>query len=246
MNLSPCGEIVRRGDPVRFRCALFAPPGPREHLFALYAFNLEIARIAPLVSEPMLGEIRLQWWREVIAQIYGGEPVRRHEVATPLAAAVQAGDLPRGPFDALIDARGNDLDPAFPSGDVLLTKYVEDTAGGLTVLAALALAPDAGADGQAATHDAGFAIGAARYLMAVPQLAAMGRKPPPMSVVDNLAEEARARLARARQVRAAVPKSVAPALLEARAADHALTAKTLRSPFRERLSLLWRGSTGRW
>ena len=87
--LSACGEIVRTGDPDRFRTALFATPEAREHLFALYAFNLEIAKIAPMVSEPMLGEIRLQWWREALDQIYGDGPVRAHEVTTPLAVAVK-------------------------------------------------------------------------------------------------------------------------------------------------------------
>lgn len=243
--LSPCGEIVRLGDPDRFRTALFAPPDKREHLFALYAFNLEIAKIAPMVSEPMLGEIRLQWWREAVDQIYRGETVRAHEVTTPLAAAIGSATLSRAPLDALIDARAQDLDPAFPEGEAALFRYIDDTAAGLALLAARALAP-LDADGEQAARDAGFAIGAARYLMAVPQLVKAGRKPLPMEQVDGLAAEGRARLARARAARVHVPKAAAPAVLEAVTAAHNLTAPRPRSAFRERLSILWHAGRGRW
>lgn len=244
--LSPCGEIVRTGDPDRFRTALFARVDAREHLFALYAFNLEIAKIAPMVSEPMLGEIRLQWWREALDQIYGGGPVRAHEVTTPLAVAVEESGLPREAFDALIDARAHDLDPAFPESGAALQSYIATTAGGLTALAAKVLSPDLSDAGWQAAEDAGFAIGAARYLMAMPQLVASGRKPLPMEQVDALAAEGRARLAQARAGRASVQKAAAPALLEARTAQHNLSSPTQRSAFRERMSILWGGMRGVW
>jgi len=244
--LSPCGEIVRAGDPDRFRTALFAKPTEREHLFALYAFNLEIAKIAPMVSEPMLGEIRLQWWREALDQIYGEGPVRQHEVTTPLAEAVRVADLPRAPFDTLIDQRANDLDPAFPPSNPALHQYIDATAGGLTALAAKALAPDLNEEGMRLAQDAGFAIGAARYLMALPELVRSGRKPLPMEMVDALAEEGRQRLGNARAKRAAIPKAAAPALLETATAAHNLSSPTARSAFRERLSIMWHGLRGRW
>ena len=65
-GLSPLGELVRRHDRDRYQTALFAPADRREALFALYAFNYEIARVRESVTQPMLGQIRLQWWREVI------------------------------------------------------------------------------------------------------------------------------------------------------------------------------------
>jgi len=245
MNLSPCGELVRTGDPDRFRTALFAKPEDREHLFALYAFNLEIAKIAPMVSEPMLGEIRLQWWREALDQIYGAAPVRAHEVTTPLAEAIRAANLPRAPFEALIDQRANDLDPAFPQDDAALYRYIEATAGGLTVLAAQILTPLNGEAVQVA-QAAGFAIGAARYLMALPDLVKAGRKPLPMETIDALAEEGRNRLGQARTNHKAIPKSAAPALLELSTAAHSLSSPTARSAFRERLAIFWNGMRGRW
>ncbi len=245
MNLSACAEIVQRGDPDRYRTAVFAPPDKRERLFALYAFNLEIAKIAPMVSEPMLGEIRLQWWREALDQIYGGGAVRAHEVTTPLADAVKEAELPRAPFDALIDARAFDLDPAFPASDGALFEYIAATAGGLTLLAARALTPLEAA-GEGAARDAGFAIGSARYLMAQPAMVEAGRKPMPMERVDALAAEGRRRMERARAARRSVPKAAAPALLEAVTARHNLTASIPRSAARERLSILWNGIRNRW
>ncbi len=78
-QLSDCARLLRRYDYDRFLTGLFAPAGRREALYAVYAFNLEIARTREAVSEPMLGQIRLQWWREAIEEIYAGR-VRRHEV----------------------------------------------------------------------------------------------------------------------------------------------------------------------
>ena len=66
-TLSYCAQEVRRHDRARYLSSLFAPDERREDLFALYAFNLEVAKTAEVVSEPMLGQIRLQWWREAIA-----------------------------------------------------------------------------------------------------------------------------------------------------------------------------------
>ncbi|MBO6558961.1 MAG: squalene/phytoene synthase family protein [Nisaea sp.] len=108
-RLTAPAAILRQHDPDRFRFALFAPRECREALFTLYAFNHEVAKTRESVSESMIGAIRLQWWRESIEGIYAGEP-RQHEVVLPLADAVAAYDLPRAPFDALIDARERDLE----------------------------------------------------------------------------------------------------------------------------------------
>ena len=62
--------MIRRHDRDRFQTALFAPAARREALFALYAFNYEIARVREVVTEPMLGRIRLEWWRENIAAAF--------------------------------------------------------------------------------------------------------------------------------------------------------------------------------
>src|SRR3546814_9275649 len=75
----------------------------------LYAFNYEVAKTAEVVSEPMIGQIRLQWWRESLAGIYEGR-ARQHEVVQPLARAVTARALPRALLETIIDAREFDLD----------------------------------------------------------------------------------------------------------------------------------------
>src|SRR6202030_2870644 len=88
-GLSAVAALVRRHDRDRFQSALFAPAARRETLFALYAFNYEIARVRESVQEPMLGQIRLQWWREAIAAAFEGGHVRNHIVVEPLTAIIR-------------------------------------------------------------------------------------------------------------------------------------------------------------
>src|SRR5436853_2164580 len=102
-RLSPVAALVRRHDRDRFQTVLFAPAARREALFALYAFNYEIARVRESVTAPMLGQIRLQWWREAIDAAYASAAPRAHEVAAPLTAAIREYGLPREPFDRMID-----------------------------------------------------------------------------------------------------------------------------------------------
>src|SRR5713226_379142 len=108
-RLSPVAALVRRHDRDRFQTVLFAPAARRAALFALYAFNYEVARVRESVSQPMLGQIRLQWWREVIAAAYAGDKPRDHPVVEPLAATIAEFGLTRRYFDRLIDAREADL-----------------------------------------------------------------------------------------------------------------------------------------
>ena len=88
-RLSPVAALVRRHDRDRFQTVLFAPAAHREALFALYAFNYEIARVRESVTQPMLGQIRLQWWRENIAAAFEGSAIRHHPVAEALTAAIR-------------------------------------------------------------------------------------------------------------------------------------------------------------
>src|SRR3546814_4864622 len=99
-RLSYCAAQLHRYDPDRFLTVLFAPQDRRESLFAIYAFNLEIAKTREVVSEAMLGHIRLQWWRDSIAHIYAGRPPR-HAVVQPLADAVARYGLSREHFARL-------------------------------------------------------------------------------------------------------------------------------------------------
>ena len=82
-GLSPCARLVRANDPDRYFCVLFAGPARRDHLFALYAFNHELARVAETVSEPMLGHVRLRWWRDSLDGVMAGKPGRHEALEAP-------------------------------------------------------------------------------------------------------------------------------------------------------------------
>src|SRR6202000_3054969 len=100
-------QTVRAADPDRYFATLFAPAPHRPYLHALYAFNHEVAHIAESVREPMLGAIRLEWWRETAEGAAKGAP-RNHDVARGLAALFAARPLPLADFEAIIAARAFD------------------------------------------------------------------------------------------------------------------------------------------
>ena len=127
MTLTYCGNIVRQQDSDRYLLSLFAPAKHRHALWALFAFNCEIAKTREVVSETTIGLIRLQWWRDAIAEIYEGKPVRQHEVVQPLAQAIKNYHLPRDLFDTLIYAREFDLEDVIPSNIAGLRTYCEKT-----------------------------------------------------------------------------------------------------------------------
>jgi phytoene synthase len=103
-----CRRLIRQADKDRYWASLYAPADKRDALYALFAFDLEIGRIAAVVREPMAGEIRLQWWREAI-EGKRAEERAGHPVAAALLQTIAACDLPRARLLALIDAHGADL-----------------------------------------------------------------------------------------------------------------------------------------
>ena len=148
-------------DPDRYRSALFADKAGRERLMTLYAFHAELAKVPELVSEPMLGEIRYQWWRDCIEEIYAGGTVRKHEVATPLTDVLRECDMPRFWLDRLIDGRARDLDPQpFVNIDAARS-YCAQTSGVLMQMAVHALGGEAN-DGVLAAGEAWGLTGIAR------------------------------------------------------------------------------------
>src|SRR5688572_9786132 len=103
-----CEELVRAGDKDRFLATLFAPQKYRRALHALYAFNLEIARVREMAREPMPGEIRLQWWRDALLGAGQGEAAS-HPVAAALRETAVRYRLPPAALAGLIDARSFDV-----------------------------------------------------------------------------------------------------------------------------------------
>jgi phytoene synthase len=127
--------IVRDRDRDRYLADLFAPAGARRHLLALHAFNAEVARIRDVASEPALGEMRLQFWRDALHGDSGGHPV-----ADAFRKTIAEFSLPARAFDNLLDARVFDLyDDPMPSLNDL-EGYAGDTSSGLMQLGAMILA----------------------------------------------------------------------------------------------------------
>lgn len=124
-------------DPDRMRAARLADSDIRDRLFALYAFHAELAKIPELVSEPMMGQIRYQWWRDCLNEIYGAGPVRAHEVSTPLAEMVAQSGISRFLLDRIIDGRERDLDPTPFNTIKAATDYADATSGALAQAAVM-------------------------------------------------------------------------------------------------------------
>ncbi|MCE3232517.1 MAG: putative phytoene synthase (terpenoid synthase) [Rickettsiaceae bacterium] len=132
MTLSFCALEVKKYDYYRYLCCLLAPENLQERFFAIYAFNNEIARIKEVVSEPMVGHIRLQWWRDAIEEIYKGVPVKHnHEIVRALYKLISQVDISKELFDNLIDAREADIEFSVPENIESLENYTIATSSGL-------------------------------------------------------------------------------------------------------------------
>ena len=236
-RLSENGMTVRRYDRDRFVTALFAPPAAREDLFTLYAFNTEIARIRETVSEPMLGQIRLQWWRDTLDCVCRGDPTH-NPLADNLSELIRRQSLPRPLFDRLVEARELDMQDAPAETLSQLKLYVEDSAAGLSALAALILGGDDAATQEAARHigQAWGLIGLLRahaYTIKVRRLylpvkekrldieeILAGENPRGLSeLAEQIAHMAADHLSAARKLRRQISRGALPALLPAKLAD---------------------------
>jgi NADH dehydrogenase [ubiquinone] 1 alpha subcomplex assembly factor 6 len=184
-SVLPLAALLRRHDRDRFQTALFAPAERREALLALYAFNYEIARVRESVTEAMLGQIRLQWWREVVAAAFAGEPPRHHLVAVPLTDAIRGCGLTRAHFDRLIDTRERDLVDGPPADLAALEDYAEGTSSPLAQLALEVLGvrrPDA----YETARRVGIGYALAGLLRAMPFHAHAGRTLIPEEIVARV------------------------------------------------------------
>ena len=237
--LAACEDTVRRHDPDRYFASLFAPASCRPSLFALYAFNYEIARLGLQTREPMMGAIRLQWWREVVEQAREGRP-RAHPVAVGLAALFAGSASPQALFDTMLDASEFDVAPDSFADLAALEAYGEATSSNLMRIAAHVLSGEAGA--EPFLKHAGVAFALTGLLRAIPVHAARrkiylpaamlteeeasieevfaGRNSPSLHrVIRRLADHAREHFAAARRsmagpsIIAALPGALVPVYL---------------------------------
>jgi phytoene synthase len=153
---------VRAADPDRYFASLFAPAPSRPLLFALYAFNHEVARIAETAREPMLGAIRLEWWRETAIQAAAGQP-RNHDVARGLQALFAARPGALAALEGIIAARAFDGSAERFADFAALENYLDATGGALMRAACLVLGGDPGL-----ARPAALAYGLAGLLRSLP------------------------------------------------------------------------------
>lgn len=234
-NEAHCLALLREADRDRYLSVLYAPEDRRGALAALYAFNAEVARIRDSVHEPLPGEVRLQWWRDLLNGEARGS-ADAHPVAAALVAAIDRYELPRAAFDNYCEARIFDLyDDPMPSRNDL-EGYCGETASAIIQLAGFILDRDAvQAHADAAGH-AGVAQAVTGLLRLLPlhrrrgqlyvpadMLQAVGvsreaflagdDKSANARVVSVMLALAREHLAAFDKARKRLPKSLAPAFL---------------------------------
>jgi 15-cis-phytoene synthase len=261
-----CADLVRDHDFARYASTLFVPVAERRALLALYAFNVEIVRVRDQVSQPLPGEIRLQWWTDMLAgQVHGS--AEGNPVAAELLIAIRNYNLPVQPLSRLVEEHQFDLynDP-MPTM-AALEGYLSETCSALFALAAQVGARPSAAIDHLARH-AGLAQGIVQVIASLPRDAAhrqlfvpqqllerhgstieevfAGKETPKLrAVLDQLTGEARQHIATASSLLAEVPASARPMFLPLALARRNLArlSRADRSPFlpppTSRLRTLW-------
>jgi 15-cis-phytoene synthase len=177
-----CENLVREADKDRFLAALFAPAETRPALFALYAFNIEVARVREVVREAMAGELRLQWWRDAIET--GAGEASAHPVAAALREVIARYRLPTAPLLDLIEARSFDLyDDPMPTL-AALEDYAVKTASALIDMSAVILGPSLPVMPDAIRH-AGLSYAMTGLLRAFPIHSSRGQLYVPLELLER-------------------------------------------------------------
>lgn len=235
-------DTVNREDHDRFLTAVLAPQAVRAGVMALYAFNVEVAKVRESVSENLIGRMKLQWWRDVISAVYdGGAVPQGNPVVEALAGAIRAHELSRSHFEALLDARERDMSDESPEDVAALESYAEGTSASLTLLVLEVLGVRDDASTRAGRHVGTawaltgllravlFHARANRFLMPQDLMAAENLTGHDLqeqrnavriaAVVAQIAATARAHITKARSYRKSVDPRALPALLPATLAD---------------------------
>lgn len=264
VSLAHCRALVEAGDPDR---ALVTRGAGADRLWPVWALNLEVARAPWATREPMVAEIRLQFWADSLAALAAGERVAGHPVLEALAASLPGEAMPGEAMPGLapelaavlaevVEARRQDCWRAPFADPAALWAYLEGTGGALSWAAARVLG--APPEAEAVARDMGSGAALAAWLRALPVLEAQGWAALPAGTdVAALARAGLDRIARARAGRAHVPGAAfaalaagwqAPGILRraARAPARVAEGRLQPSEFARRGGLFWAGLTGRW
>lgn len=270
-NSPPGAELagfVRAHDPDRFLCALLAPAAQRGAIFALTAFNHELARAREAATNPIAAQIRLQWWRDAVEDAAAGKPARRHEVAEPLAEAIRAGALDPAALLAMAEAREAECLEDGLATETDFVGWLRGTAGGWSAAAGLALG--ANVEGAEVLRALGAAYGLAGVLRSVAAHAAQGRCLLPHDrltaaglsaeaaiatpaapalralVAEMAAEGAEALRSARRDIPPGTTAAALPAVLAARDLQRLAAGRDVPSPrgFGDRVAVVWTGLRG--
>lgn len=166
-----CASLLQKSDPQRFRSIMAAPEKLRPYYFVIFAFNVEISRAPYITKEPMIAEIRLQWWLDVLDDIISEIAVLKHSVATPLSKYI--GKIQAKELKLLVNARRWDVYSNKFKDFSELKKYLFDTT---VILFRVAAGCERGKN-EKDFQNACMAIALANYLMATPGLKKAGKVP---------------------------------------------------------------------
>ncbi|MEM7021293.1 MAG: squalene/phytoene synthase family protein [Pseudomonadota bacterium] len=233
-GLTYCAELVREHEPGRYLATLFAPAPDRPALFALYAFDHELTKVHRIVTEPMAGLIRFQWWRDALDAISGGKPAPSHPVVHALQQEWRSIGPSQPLLDAAIDTRERELDEAPLDSKQTFERHLQATSAG-PILAALAILSASDPKTHEIGLHAGLAIGLTDLLCEIDQrreracllpedlLSALGMSNAAIQEASSprdleplargLADDAHHHLRQARQLGGSVSRQALPALL---------------------------------
>jgi phytoene synthase len=172
-DYASCEDLLRRNGRDLWLASLFIPQEKRRHVHALYAFDLETARVPEAVSEPLLGEIRLQWWRSALEGVNEGEALANPVAAALLDTAARCG-LPRHSLLKLIDVRQSGIYRETPKTQQEIEVYTEAACATLFRLAARILDRENETSSSRAARPAGIAYGLVGLMRDLPRHHARG------------------------------------------------------------------------
>ena len=258
MTTAFCKALVEARDPDRYLVSAALSEAAQARLWPLYALNLELACVPWASEQPLVSEMRLQWWVDALAETAHGKPPKGHPVLEPLSHVIREAALPLDLLTGMAEARRWDVWTEPFEDEAAFTDYIDQTSSALMCLAAKALGAGAGAEG--AVRAFGWGAGVAAWLRAVPELSSRNRHPlldPGEAGIRALAQRGLEKLSEGRRGRGKITGKAAPAMLTGGQSGVILrqalaeparvfTGSLAMSEFHRRGALVLRGLTGRW